>query len=1261
MSLITAELLDALLNPSLGRNAEQQFKAIILPSRIHGLFSILQSLQCDNANAGECISDSRSMLACVLLRRDVSAIGGYVSKQPNEANEILSMLTGMVQPLLGFFQVLCEQNQSQSQVQRQIGFVIAELCSALSLLTEEAAATAATLVLNTIGQACSMAQKPALDLLASLAQRAPFAINQNQIQSISNVLQSAASACARLPAKQQLACVNSILEAISNIGIASDIAQKYDSKSKARTTNASSANANERMIQMIQLQTMTETNPKKLSIQANSPAAAIGKMCLPCLLQIIHSCPSSRMEIQTILQSISQIASTCPSLLAGDVMTFTSVCKVLLAVASRTEDEMRLAAVEALVTLVMVPDVKAILHANSALLNLCIGGDKGQAQTIKGVIQICAEKMVNGVDDDIDAWEQNKVALQEDASHWEYDDHAIFAQELMDNFIQSIGVHSLSAVLALVETLLASKQWQQVRAALAILEICLSAAPYSFAPHVPVAVEAALSFSSNDCVRVQFQAIQLLAALCRADEIGDDGASGVASASGRPKLGVRQQNSNRVLAALAQLFNSRCSKVSGHACLAIVAYCRGGNGKENSGVSVDKQLVLPFLGDVLTMIGNGPLSLEVAGNVDVFIRAFAAVACLADVVEEDFSGFYPSIMPGLIECTGYGLERDANGNFTGRGSASDESVALRGGAIESASIVGQAVGQCDGLFHPDAEKLMQLILPLLDAHASSDAAALIAQDQLLAASARIACVMKAAYAPFLPRVLPHILRKAKEEADVSITDGDESTVGQESEFDDETGMESITIALPGMGVKKLVLNTSQMQEKAQAARAVYEHSNAMGAAFGPFAGECIEAFLPLLHFKYAADVRATAAQALGPVFESACEYALSATNAEHAILPQSVYSPIVLTMAKQLMDEDDDDVETLSAFSEAMSSIAFSAFTHANENVRACMTCTEAKQFVTAVVKVIEKCVMRRKAIIQLMLSGAVDEDQMIEFEDVLSVQSEFLTGLVDSVGYTLKTLKQLFLPVFDSVVAPFFTPLLKSSSNPDPKARFGAICLFDDCVEHCGDQAAAKYGTLLADAVVEGVQDSDLALREASVYGVAQLARHAPKECFKNIALPLVQHLANIAKEGIEKEKEDIENIRLVENAASALATMTLFKSSPFLQIPVPRADIINIFLCNLPLQEDFDEAKFCHDGFCDLVENGELDLTQNLIKVLKVIGEVTNAVNEGHEMATQETCGRFASIIAEIQTQVDASLIQQAFANLTEEAQNGINLHMQ
>ena len=65
---------------------------------------------------------------------------------------------------------------------------------------------------------------------------------------------------------------------------------------------------------------------------------------------------------------------------------------------------------------------------------------------------------------------------------------------------------------------------------------------------------------------------------------------------------------------------------------------------------------------------------------------------------------------------------------------------------------------------------MSIILPLLQNLAQKDdTAVIITQDQLLAASARIAVVMGKSYGPFVPSVLPHLLRRAKEETDVSIT------------------------------------------------------------------------------------------------------------------------------------------------------------------------------------------------------------------------------------------------------------------------------------------------------------------------------------------------------------------------------------------------------------------------------------------------------------------------------------------------------------
>jgi len=48
-------------------------------------------------------------------------------------------------------------------------------------------------------------------------------------------------------------------------------------------------------------------------------------------------------------------------------------------------------------------------------------------------------------------------------------------------------------------------------------------------------------------------------------------------------------------------------------------------------------------------------------------------------------------------------------------------------------------------------------------------ATFVPKDQLLAASARIASVMGARYAPFVPHVLPHLLSIAREKADVSVT------------------------------------------------------------------------------------------------------------------------------------------------------------------------------------------------------------------------------------------------------------------------------------------------------------------------------------------------------------------------------------------------------------------------------------------------------------------------------------------------------------
>jgi hypothetical protein len=51
----------------------------------------------------------------------------------------------------------------------------------------------------------------------------------------------------------------------------------------------------------------------------------------------------------------------------------------------------------------------------------------------------------------------------------------------------------------------------------------------------------------------------------------------------------------------------------------------------------------------------------------------------------------------------------------------------------------------------------------------------------------------------------------------------------------DDGTECMTVSLPGKGITKIIVNTTKIMEKAQAARAIYEHAAALGPAFGPYA------------------------------------------------------------------------------------------------------------------------------------------------------------------------------------------------------------------------------------------------------------------------------------------------------------------------------------------------------------------------------------------------------------------------------------------
>jgi len=393
----------------------------------------------------------------------------------------------------------------------------------------------------------------------------------------------------------------------------------------------------------------------------------------------------------------------------------------------------------------------------------------------------------------------------------------------------------------------------------------------------------------------------------------------------------------------------------------------------------------------------------------------------------------------------------------------------------------------------------------------------------------------------------------------------------------------MTIAMPGKGIRKVTVNTSKIQEKAQAARAVYTLASALGVHFSPHVEVCLTVCVPLITFQYSSEVRSTAAQASASLFEALCSSAdESKTECELTKL-QQCFPVLVKTITKQIQSENGLEIEANYALADALSEVFYSAYKRKDtygQAVSTSLSLTDAAETVGMTVNAIADCLTRRKDIYTVLLEGGTGDDEKHECEGQLREEETLLSPLVDSIGYTLKAWKNQFSPLFDKLVAPALGPSL---TNGDIRARLSAVCLFDDYVEHCGPQASTTHAEKLVYGCLLGIDDQsnggDLELKSASIYGISQLCRYAPSSV-------LAPHLESIFHQLLlvvrSSTKDESESPMMYENAVSSLASLSLYGSAPFANAGfVKRDELLSIFLDNLPIREDPDEAKVRSETF--------------------------------------------------------------------------------
>jgi hypothetical protein len=117
--MITSQLLEGLLSPTHRQQAERHLELMSIVDKAKGLIAILPQL----------VQVDQVMLTAILLRRQVALLGEQVFLRKVLVSQASLLLQDMVDPLLLFF------GDINNTARRQIGHVLAELCSTLSVLS----------------------------------------------------------------------------------------------------------------------------------------------------------------------------------------------------------------------------------------------------------------------------------------------------------------------------------------------------------------------------------------------------------------------------------------------------------------------------------------------------------------------------------------------------------------------------------------------------------------------------------------------------------------------------------------------------------------------------------------------------------------------------------------------------------------------------------------------------------------------------------------------------------------------------------------------------------------------------------------------------------------------------------------------------------------------------------------------------------------------------------------------------------------------
>jgi len=735
------------------------------------------------------------------------------------------------------------------------------------------------------------------------------------------------------------------------------------------------------------------------------------------------------------------------------------------------------------------------------------------------------------------------------------------------------------------------EQWAQRRVSLLVVEALVDYCPKVIKPSFDQMLKTAVDFTADAHPRVSAEACHLINILC----------------AKFPELVPQGRHLQLALPALHAVIGDsarflRLRGIAVRTLAVILAAC-----EDRLPASALAPYMDPLLGALISCLQGGmPPELQEA--------ALDAVAGIATVAQEGFVAHYQGVMNGLK-----GILSATTTASTGHAGN------LRDKAVECVGTLGSAVGRkrtTDGAtFATDAAEVMDLLVTQLNGAEPGQ----ISFERLGPATGVVCAALGELFLPFIPALVPLLAHTTQLHLGFSVQDvGEDEVEGVTAEADGK--VESV-VDMKGLGGKKrITVNTYALQEVEAALNTLDKYARVLGASFVDPAENLLPLLKPLIKCPHS-EVRTSAALCAASAFDCIVE-AVKAGQRVGAVAAQPLLMQILPLFVDQLEKESQPEARqyVAQAMRDVLRACAESGGVVQESGALALpvtkLTPAESAALAVKVRESMLQSLIRRSEIEQRFANDdEMEEDDYEALLEAVGEEAGLMSELTDCMGYLIKSEREAFVPTFDAHVMPLLQALLTppgpGKKNPATLMTV-AVCLFDDMVEYASP-AAHKYlptffpllnGALERAMPKKGAgqrggnreedvedEEEDLAtLRQACVYGITQICKHAP-DALDQVMKPysLLPRLASLLQ--WPQRSEELHR-PATENVVSALLSICQASLASRLQAPVQFStlegkstlsipELLSLCLAELPLTEDVQEARTVHRQLVDMLEH--------------------------------------------------------------------------